>query len=131
MGLISGTWLLMLAAAAAWSIFFSMFSKPRIRSWRNLGLLACFVLGAIMAFRLPFLSALVTWSVAGVFSGLVYFGYELWTYVRAPDKSTASRPGLRTILHGLAIWPIMLPEAIEYLLADLGILRAPANPPPS
>jgi hypothetical protein len=126
-GLISGRWLTILAAAAAWTIFFSMFNRPRIRGLRNIGLLACYVLGVVMLFRLPWLSALVTWGIAGLVSGVLYFGYELLAYVTAPDRTTIAPPNPITVVHGLALWPIMLPEAIEYVLAELGILKAPVT----
>ena len=121
MEFVSAKWLLRLAAASAWTIFFSMFNAPRVRGWRNLGWLACFVLGVVMLFVLPWRVALVTWAAAGIFSGLVYFGYELFAYIKAQDRSPSTKPSPVTVVHGLAIWPIMLPEAVEYLLAELGI----------
>jgi hypothetical protein len=128
MEFISTKWLLMLGIAAAWTIFFSMFNTPGVRGWRNFGWLACFILGVAMVFVLPWRIACATWATAGVFSGLVYFAYELLVYVKAQDKTKVSRPNPVTVLHGLAIWPIMLPEAIEYLLAEVGILKAPKDP---
>ena len=128
MDLISGKWLLVLGCAAAWSIFFSMFNSPGVRGWRNLGLLACYVLGAVMVFVLPWRVSLGTWGVAGISSGLLYFGYEVFAFIREADRSQASRPSPMTIVHGLALWPIMLPESIEYLLAELGFLKAPVAP---
>jgi len=128
MELISRKWLLILACASAWTIFFSMFSTSGVRGWRNLGWLACFILGVVMLFVLPWLSALVTWAVAGLFSGLVYFGYESFVYLRAKDKTKTAKPNPVTIVHGLLMWPIMLPEAIEYLLAELGVLKTPEAP---
>jgi len=122
---INGKWLLILACASVWTIFFSMFSTARVRGWRNLGWLACFILGVVMLFVLPWLSALVTWAVAGIFSGFVYFGYEAFVYLRAKDKTKTAKPNPVSIVHGLLMWPIMLPEAIEYLLAELGVLKAP------
>ena len=125
MEFISVSWLFKLGLASAWTIFFSMFNAPGIRGWRNLGWLACFVLGAVMAFVMPWRVSLATWAAAGVFSGLVYFVYELLAYVKAKDKSTAAKPNLGVLFHGLFLWPIMLPEAIEYALAELGVLKAP------
>lgn len=128
MELISGKWLLFLGCAAAWTIFFSMFSARRVRGWRNLGWLACFSLGIAMVFALPWRSALATWAVAGIFSGLLYFSYELFAFVRTADKSEAFRPNPITVVHGLIMWPIMLPEAVEYFLTDAGVLRAAETP---
>jgi hypothetical protein len=123
MEFISTKWLLILACASAWTIFFSLFNNPGIRGWRNLGWLACYGIGAFMMYELTLLVALATWSLAGIFSGLVYLGYELFVYAKAGDKTGVSKPDLFVIVHGLAMWPIMLPEAIEYLLAESGILK--------
>jgi hypothetical protein len=89
-----------------WTIFFSMFSTPRLRGWRNLGWLACFIVGVTMLVVLPWRSALVTWAVAAVFSGLVYFAYESFAYLRARDKARAARPNPITVAHALFVWPI-------------------------
>lgn len=105
-----------------------MFDSPQVRGWRNLGLLACYVLGVVMAIVLPWRVALRTWGVIGVASGLLYVAYELFVLIRSTDRSQASRPNPMTVVHGLALWPIMLPECIEYLLADLGVLKEPRVP---
>src|SRR5438045_8673741 len=89
---ISVKWLLILACASIWTIFFSMFSTPRIRGWRNLGWLMCFIVGVIMLFALPLRPALVTWAVAAVFSELVYFADESFAFLRSPDKTRAAIP---------------------------------------
>jgi hypothetical protein len=128
MDLINSKWLLILAGASAWTIFFSMFNTPGVRGWRNLGWLGCFMLGAIMLFALPWRSALATWALAGVASGLFYLAYELFAYAQAKDKSQVSKPNPMAVVHGLFMWPIMLPEAVEYLMADLGVLKAPEKP---
>ena len=120
-------WLAILGVAAAWTIFFSLFNTPGIRGWRNLGWPACYLVGLVMAVALPWRSSLATWLILGLGSGLLYFAYELFSYLhsRAPD----AKPRLSTIAHGLCLWPIMLPEVVEYGLADLGVLKAPAPPP--
>lgn len=128
MEFVSLKWLVILGGAAAWTIFFSMFNALGVRGWRNLGWLACFVLGGVMLFVLPWRAALGTWAVAGIFSGLVYFGYETFIYAKAPNKAEVSKPNPVTVIHGLAMWPIMLPEAIEYLRAEFGVLKAPEVP---
>jgi len=128
MELINAKWLLILGVASAWTIFFSMFCTPGIRGWRNLGWIACFVLGIVMFCVLSWRSALVTWGVAGIFSGLVYFGYECLSYFKAEHSSENSKPRLRVIIHALLVWPIMLPEAVEYTLSELGLLKGPGAP---
>lgn len=125
MEFIDTSWLLVLGGAAAWTIFFSMFSAPGVRGWRNLGWVACFVLGAVMLVVLPWRAALSTWAAAGIFSGLLYFAYELFIFIRLTDKTEMEKPNPVTIIHGLALWPIMLPEVVEYFLAEVGVLKAP------
>ena len=120
-------WLAILSGAAVWTIFFSMFNAPGIRGWRNLGWLACYITGLGMAFALPWRSSLATWVILGLSSGLFYFAYECYGYLRS--RTPDAKPRLTTIVHGLFLWPIMLPEAVEYWLTDLGILKAPASPP--
>ena len=123
--LINLKWLLALAAAAGFTTFFSLFNNPGIRGWRNLGFLACFVIGIAMAAMIPLISALVTWGVAVIFSGLAYYAFELIVFLKHRSNADAERPSITTIIHGLFLWPIMLPEVIEYSLAEIGILQAP------
>jgi hypothetical protein len=118
-------WLAILGAAAAWTTFFSLFNTPGIRGYRNLGILACFVLAFVMLFFVPFRSALVTWASIGWLSGMLYSAYEWWSYFSTKDKSEATRPSVSTIFNGLLLWPIMLPEFVEYTLAGLGLLKTP------
>ena len=35
---------------------------------------------------------------------------------------------LATVVGGVFAWPIMVPEAVEYLLAELGVLKPAAVP---
>jgi hypothetical protein len=123
MDFISTKWLLILLCAAAWTTFFSLFNTPRIRGWRNLGWMACFLIGLVMLIVLPWRVALATWSVVGVASGLLYYCYGCYSRLTAKSEECISWPRPSTSLHGLLIWPIMLPEAIEYWLADIGVLR--------
>jgi hypothetical protein len=127
MDMISVKWLLLLGSAAAWSTVFSMFNASAVRGWRNLGVVACYVLGLVMVFVLPWRVSVCTWAVAGVFSGVFYLGYEVFAFLRLTNRAAESRPRITTVLHGLFLWPIMLPEAIEYLLAELGVLKPPAS----
>jgi hypothetical protein len=129
MQFVSLKWLAILSVATAWTIFFSLFNRPGVRGWRNLGWLACYSIAIVMLFALPWRSSLVTWSLLGIGSGLLYFAYELFGYFRAGSQP-GSKPRVTTILNGLFLWPIMLPEVIEYWLADLGVLKAETPPPP-
>lgn len=123
MNYISVTWLLLLGSAATWAVLFSLFNGSRLRAWRNLGLLAGYVLGVVMAFTQPWPVTLGTWGIFGVSSGILYAAYESWA------ERTLGIQRLTPVVHGLVLWPIMLPEAVEYWLADLGVLRPPSNPP--
>lgn len=122
-------WLGLLAASAGWSSFFSMFNRPHIRGWRNLGLLAGFMLGIAMLVALPWQNALVTWTVAGLTGGILYLTYEVVAYLRLPERTRDARPKMGVLIHGLLLWPVMLPEAVEYLLTELGVLKAPPQAP--
>lgn len=126
--LIDPAWLCVLAVSAGWSSFFSLFQRPHIRAWRNLGLLAGFVLGASMLVALPWREALATWTVAALCGGVLYVIYEVVAYVRLPEKTPGDRPGFGPLFHALLLWPVMLPEALEYLLAELGVLKPAPGP---
>ncbi|MFC0682940.1 hypothetical protein ACFFGH_34360 [Lysobacter korlensis] len=127
--LVDPFWLCLLAASAGWSSFFSLFQRPHVRGWRNLGLLAGFLLGIAMLVALPWRQALATWAVAAVSGGALYIVYELVAYVRMPAKAPDARPRLGHLVHAFFVWPVMLPEAVEYLLAELGVLKpAPEAP---
>ena len=125
---ISVKWLVLLACVVSWTTFFSFFNTPGIRGYRNLGILGSYILAPVMFVSLGWKSALATWVLVGGVSGIFYFTYEAFSYLKAKDKSEATRPKLVTIFNGLFWWPIMLPEAIEYLLAELGILKAAPMP---
>lgn len=116
-------WLAMLAVSAAWSSLFSLAQRPHVRGWRNLGLLAGFVLGIVMLVVLPWRQALATWAFAGLAGGALYVLYELIAGLRLPARTAESRPRLGHLVHGLLVWPIMVPEAFECLLAELGVLK--------
>jgi hypothetical protein len=118
--MIDTSWLAALLAAGAWTTFFSMFDKPGIRGYRNLGWVACYIIGVLMFFFASWRVALGTWAAVGVASGFLYLLYEVGAFLRSKDKEAKPRP--RVILDGLYLWPIMLPEAIEYSLAELGMV---------
>ena len=116
---------ILLAIAVAWTIFFSLFNTPGIRGYRNLGWMGCYLTLVIMLFRIPFTAVLVTWAVFGVFGGLIYIVYEVISILRTPRGENRPSVSFSHVLHGLLAWPIMIPEAIEYTAAELGLLPAP------
>jgi hypothetical protein len=120
--MIDTKWLLYLAVPATWTIVFSMFNTPGVRGWRNLGWPACYIVGVAMLWSLGWRRAGATWLIIGFATGLLYYLYQAWSSRQEADPAAKAR--LSTILHGALAWPIMLPEVIEYSLADAGILKA-------
>jgi hypothetical protein len=118
-------WVTALALATLWTTAFSLSSRPGVRGWRNLGWLACYPLGLAMLVLLPWRVSLTVWAAFGIAGGAFYLAYEVFSYVRQRGSGEAAAPRPFTVLHGLAMWPIMVPEAAEYWLADLGVLPGP------
>jgi hypothetical protein len=119
-----------LLIATAWTTAFSMTNRQPLRGSRNLGILACYVVFVIMLFRLPFVTAVATWCLFGVAGGLLYIAHELFLGWRTKDSAEKPAVSLATLIHGPLAWPIMIPEAIENTLAELGILKTPPLQPP-
>jgi hypothetical protein len=120
--MIDGKWPAYLAVPAAWTIFFSLFNTPGVRGWRNLGWPTCYLVGVAMFWSIGWRRAGATWLSVGFATGLLYYLYQTWSAMRAKDP--AAKAQLSTIIHGTLAWPIMLPEVIEYSLADAGLLKA-------
>jgi cyanate permease len=117
-----------LLIALLWTTLFSLTIKPGIRGFRNFGLLAAYLMLPIFLFVAGWKLALSTWVIFGLSGGFLYFLWEVFQYLRSsePDKKLSGV----TIVHGLFGWPIMVPEAIEYALAEAGILKsAPVKAP--
>jgi hypothetical protein len=85
-----------------------------------------------MLITLQWKVALVTWCIFASFGGAVAFTYELWARRRYRGTGRADRP--LVMLRGFILWPTMVPEAVEGVLIDAGVLepswRAAAEPPP-
>jgi hypothetical protein len=120
-----------LLIAVGWTTLFSMTSKQPVRGLRNLGILACYILAVVLFMRLRFVSALVTWCAFGIAAGILYSIHQLVAHARDPSPDKKLGLSFSHFIHGPLAWPIMIPEAIEYLLADLGVLRAQPAPPPT
>ena len=52
--------------------------------------------------------------------GITVFAYELWARHRYAGTGRKPRPLI--LLQGFVLWPSMLPEAIEGMVIDAGIL---------
>ena len=126
--MIDGRWLTFLAMPAAWTIFFSLFNTPGIRGWRSLGWLSCYLVGIAMFFSIGWRRAGTTWLAVGLATGALYYAYDWWA--TRGQKDPEAHAHLSTILHGVAAWPIMLPEVIEYSLAEAGVLKSDAADTP-
>lgn len=125
--MINVPFLTFLAIASAVTVFFSMFTTPSVRGYRNLGFLVIYLGSLIGLFVVGWRPVCVTWIAFGLISGFLYFAYELISAARSQEE-TKEGPSLITIVHGLAAWPIMLPEVIEYSLADMGFLKVAGMP---
>jgi hypothetical protein len=91
-----------------------------MRGLRAFGLLMAYGVGAWMLVALPGRVAMVTWCVFAAAGGLGVFGYELWA--RRHYAGTGREPRPLILLQGFLLWPAMLPEAIEGMLVDAGLL---------
>ena len=118
-----------LLIAVGWTTLFSLTNKLAIRGLRNLGILASYVLVVVFLFVAGWRLALATWAAFGVGGGLLYVAWEMLERRHASPGQQDPGVNLALLIHGLFLWPIMVPEAVEYALADLGILRPPPPAP--
>ncbi len=114
-----------LLIAVGWTTLFSFTNKPRVRGFRNLGILASYILVLVFLFVAGWRAALATWAAFGIAGGVLYVGWEILQRVRSAAGEQKPAVSLSPLLHGLFAWPVMVPEAVEYALAELGVLRAP------
>jgi hypothetical protein len=91
-----------------------------MRGMRVMGLVSTYLVGAWMAFTLPWKVALTTWCTFAILGGTAVFLYELWARHRYADTGRARRPLIA--LQGLVLWPVLLPDALEQVVVDAGIL---------
>jgi hypothetical protein len=94
-----------------------------------LGILASYVAGVVFLFVAGWCLALVTWALFGVAGGLLYIGWEMLERRRAAGSLQDPGISLAPLIHGLFLWPVMAPEAVEYALTELGILHVPPSAP--
>ena len=121
--MISSRFAFALAMSLSWTTIFSMTNHYPIRSLRNFGILACYILGVVMIFKTNFKKAAFTWIMFGVIGGFLYMGYEFLAYLRMDDPGDKISVSIANLVYGPIVWPIMVPEAIEYTLAELGVLN--------
>jgi len=102
-----------------------MANKPGIRGYRNLGILASYVLVVV------FSSLLVGkrhWQPGRRRSGRGRDLHSVGDFSAVADAARRREAGSQSAASCLwpIAWPIMAPEAVEYMLADLGVLRDPS-----
>lgn len=114
-----------LSIAVIWTSAFSMSNTPGIRGYRNLGIFACYLSLIVFFFIAGWRSVLVTWAFFGLFGGVIYILWEVIQRVRTPAGEDKPSINLLNLIGGQIGWPIMIPEALEYTLAELGVLKPP------
>jgi hypothetical protein len=112
-------WALMLFGIALFTGCLVVVNRA-MRGVRTIALVLAYAVGAWMLLVLPWKVALVTWCVFAATGGAVVLGYELWARRRYAGTGRAPRPLI--LLQGFLLWPALLPEAIEGMVVDAGLL---------
>jgi hypothetical protein len=99
--------------------------NPALRGIRTMGIVVAYAIGAWMLLALPPVVAIATWCLFASFGGIVAFAYEAWARVRYRGTTRAPRPFV--LIQGFVLWPGMIPDAIEGVLVDFGVLE-PSGP---
>ena len=120
--MIDPVWLLLLAATAAWSVIGPSLAPRQVMGC--LGPLAGYLAGLAMLFLMPVTSAVATWGVMGLLSGLSALAME-WSFHRKAKAAGAHvRPRLATVIGAVVFWPGRLPRSVRYWLTP----EAPLSP---
>lgn len=112
-------WALMLFGIALFTSCLVVVNRA-MRGLRSSGLLMAYGVGGWMLLALPWRVAVATWGVIAAAGGIVVLGYELWA--RRHYAGTGRKPRPLILLQGFLLWPAMLPEALEGVLVDAGLL---------
>ncbi|MBX3173418.1 MAG: hypothetical protein KF709_03355 [Gemmatimonadaceae bacterium] len=115
------TWALMLLGVALWTGCCLVFN-PVLRSIRIGGLVVAYGVLAWMLISLPLAVAVATWCLFAAFGGALSFAYELWARFHYRTRGRQPRP--LVLLRGFLLWPSMIPDALEGVLVDAGVLDA-------
>jgi hypothetical protein len=113
-------WGLMLLGVALWTTCCLVFN-PILRSIGIMGIITAYAIGVWMAIALPWVVALTTWTVFAAFGGAISLGYEIWARYHYAGKGREPRP--LVLLQGFVLWPTMIPQALEGMLVDAGLLK--------
>jgi hypothetical protein len=113
-------WGVMLLGVAIWTTCCLVFN-PILRSIGVMGIVTAYAIGVWMAITLPWTVALTTWCVFAAFGGAISLGYELWA--RHHYAGTGRKPRPLVLVQGFILWPTMIPQALEGMLVDAGLLK--------
>lgn len=91
-----------------------------MRGMRIVGVVTSYAIGAWMFIALPWRVALTTWCLIAFVCGFVVFACELWARHRYAGTARTPRP--LVLLQGVVFFPAMLPDAMEAMIVDAGIL---------
>jgi hypothetical protein len=111
-------WIYALTAVVGLLIVASLFMSPAIRMFRVPLMLVAYVIGVVLFFKLGVWRGLGLWCSIGIATGLLYWSYELWS-ARHSKEPNITMPSLKTVVDGLYLWPVMLPEVVENTWAEL------------
>jgi hypothetical protein len=114
-------WAMMLLGVALFTACMVVVN-PVLKSVRVMGLVTAYAIAVYMAVALPWLVAVTTWCIFAACGGVVAFAYELWA--RRHYAGTDRPPRPLVALQGFILWPTMIPDAIEGVLVDVGVLSA-------
>lgn len=112
-------WAMMLLGIALFTGCCVVFN-PVLKSVRIMGIVTAYAVGAYMAYELSWRVALTTWCVFAAAGGAIAFAYELWARRRYAGTDRRARP--LVAVQGFLLWPTMIPDAVEGVLVDAGIL---------
>ncbi len=112
-------WGLMLFGVALFTGCCVVFN-PVLRGVRTMGLVTAYGIALWMALSLPWDVALATWCVFAAAGGVVAFAYELWARRHYAGTGRPRRP--LVLVQGFLLWPAMIPDAVEGILVDVGVL---------
>ena len=113
-------WGLMLLGVALWTGCCLVFN-PVLKAVRIMGIVVAYGVGVWMLITLDWQVAVVTWCLFAAFGGMVSFAYELWARHRYAGQGRTPRP--LVMLQGFILWPTMVPDAVEGVLVDAGVLE--------
>lgn len=114
-------WALVLLGVTLWTTC-CVLMNPGLRGVRWVGIASSYVVGAWMAVDVAWLEAVVTWTVFASLGGALALAYELWARRRYRGTGRPNRP--LVLLHGLVLWPALIPDVLEGVLVDAGVLQA-------